>query len=86
MGVLSPQHTWCDALILQAVSDVLNVTICINESIEGWAPVTIISPISGQQGTTATLAVISYGSHHLSLSVTVSNIVMNICKVCWRNV
>ena len=36
---------------MQAVSDVLNVTIRINESIEGWAPVTI-SPISGQQGTT----------------------------------
>ena len=29
----------------------LNVTICINESIEGWATVTVISPISGQQGT-----------------------------------
>ena len=51
MGVLSQQHTWCDALIVQAVSNVLNVTIRINESIEGWAPVTVISPISGQQGT-----------------------------------
>ena len=39
---------------MQAVSDVLNVTIRINESIEGWAAVTqaVISPISGQQGTT----------------------------------
>ena len=37
---------------MKAVSDVLNVTIHINESIEGWAPVTVISPISGQQGTT----------------------------------
>ena len=37
---------------MQAVSDVLNVAIHINESIEGWAPVTVISPISGQQGTT----------------------------------
>ena len=37
---------------MRAVSDVLNVTIRINESIEGWAPVTVISPISGQQGTT----------------------------------
>ena len=52
MGVLSHQHTWCDALIVQAVSDVLNVAIHINESIEGWAPLTVISPISGQQGTT----------------------------------
>ena len=52
MGVLSQQHTWCDVLIVQAVSDVLNVTIRINESIEGWAPVTVISPISGQQRTT----------------------------------
>ena len=37
---------------MQAVSDVLNVAININESIEGWAPLTVISPISGQQGTT----------------------------------
>ena len=32
------------------------------------------------------LAVISYGSNHLSLSVTVANIVVNVRKVCWRNV
>ena len=37
---------------MQTVSDALNVTIRINKSIEGWAPVTVISPISGQQGTT----------------------------------
>ena len=37
---------------MQAVSDILNVAIHINESIEGWAPPTVISPISGQQGTT----------------------------------
>ena len=37
---------------MQAVCNVLNVTIRINESIKGWAPVTVISPISGQQGTT----------------------------------
>ena len=37
---------------MQAVFDVLNVAIHINESIEGWAPLTVISPISGQQGTT----------------------------------
>ena len=55
MDVLSQQHTWCDALIVQAVSNVLNVTIRINESIEGWAPVTVISPIRRQQGTTANI-------------------------------
>ena len=32
------------------------------------------------------LAVISYGSDHLFLRVTVLNIVINIRKVCWRNV
>ena len=37
---------------MQAVTNVLNVAIHINESIEGWAPLTVISPISGQQGTT----------------------------------
>ena len=51
MGVLSQQHTWCDALIVQAVSNALHVTMRINEPIEGWAPVTVINPISRQQGT-----------------------------------
>ena len=37
---------------MQAVTNVLIVAIHINESIEGWAPLTVISPISGQQGTT----------------------------------
>ena len=37
---------------MQAVTNVLNVAIHINESIEGWTPQTVISPISGQQGTT----------------------------------
>ena len=32
---MSQQHTWCHALIVQAVSDALNVTIHITESIEG---------------------------------------------------
>ena len=57
MGVLSQQHTRYDALIVQAVSDALNVPIHINESIEGWATVTGIRPISRQQGTTAVSAV-----------------------------
>ena len=52
LTAMSQQHTWCDALIVQAVSDALNITIRITESIEGWTPVTVISPISGQQGTT----------------------------------
>ena len=55
MRLLSQQHTWCDALTVQAVCNVLNVTIHINESIEGWAPVPVISPISGQQGTTVNI-------------------------------
>ena len=55
--VTSQQHAWCDALIVQAVCNVLNVTIRINKSIEGWAPVTVIrlSPISRQQGTTVNI-------------------------------
>ena len=43
------KNTWCDALIVQAVSDTLNVTIRVTESIEGWTNVTVISFISGQQ-------------------------------------
>ena len=66
--LLSQQHTWCDALIVQAVCSVLNVTIHINESIEGWAPVTVISPISGQRGTTVNIGHLD-GRHCFSTSV-----------------
>ena len=65
MRLLSQQHTWYDALIVQAVCNVLNVTIRINESIEGWAPATVISPISGQQGTTVNIGHLD-GRHHAS--------------------
>ena len=67
MRLLSQQHTWCDELIVQAVCNVLNVTIRINETIEGWAPVTVIrlSPISGQQGTTVNIGHLD-GRHYVS--------------------
>ena len=65
MRLLSQQHTWCDALIVQAVCNVLNATVGINESIEGWAPVTVISPISGQQGTTVNIGHLD-GRQHFS--------------------
>ena len=39
--------------------------IHINESIEGWAPVTVISPISGQQGTTVNIGHLD-GRHYVS--------------------
>ena len=44
---------------------VLYVTMRINESIEGWAPVTVISPISGQQGTTVNIGHLD-GRHYVS--------------------
>ena len=65
MHLLSQQHTWCDALIVQAVCNVLYVTICINESIEGWAPVTVISSISGQLETTVNIGHLD-GRHYVS--------------------
>ena len=43
---------------MKAVSNAVNVTIRINESIEGWATVTGISPISRQQGTTANVSAV----------------------------
>ena len=64
-GLFSQQHTWCHALIVQAVCNVLDVTIRINESIEGWAPVTVISPISGQKGTTVNIGHLD-GRHYVS--------------------
>jgi len=42
---MSLQGTWADALIIQAVSDALNITINITESNEGFAPITVITPI-----------------------------------------
>ena len=63
--LLSKQHTWCDAFIVRAVCNVLNVTIGINEYIEGWAPVTVISLISGQQGTTVNIGHLD-GRHYVS--------------------
>ena len=52
---------------MQAVYNVLyvTVTICINESIEGWAPVTVISSISGQLGTTVNIGHLD-GRHYVS--------------------
>ena len=59
------QHTRCDALTVQAVCNVLNVTIRINGPIEGWAPVSVISPISGQQGTSVNIGHLD-GRHYVS--------------------
>ena len=70
MGVLSQQYTWCDARIVQAVSEAFNVTIHRIESIEGRAPVTVISPISGQQGT-ATVINIGHLDERLCFSSSV---------------
>ena len=36
------QGTWADALIIQAVEDVLNVTIQVVESNQGFAPLTTV--------------------------------------------
>ena len=49
---------------MQAVSDTLNVTIHINESIEGWATVNDISPISEQQGTVTVINIGHLGKRH----------------------
>ena len=51
---------------MQTVSDVLNVAIHINESIEGWASLTVISPISGQKGTTVINIGHLYVRHYVS--------------------
>ena len=39
------QGTWCDALIVQAVADAMNLTIRITESNEGFAAINVIHPI-----------------------------------------
>jgi hypothetical protein len=43
---MSQQGTWADAVIVQAVSDALNITIHITESNRRFSPVTIISPVN----------------------------------------
>ena len=42
---MSIQGTWADALIIQAVIDVLKVTIQIVESNQGFAPLTTVYPV-----------------------------------------
>lgn len=44
---MSLQGTCADALIIQAVADTLNITINITESNQGFAPLTVVSPIPG---------------------------------------
>ena len=39
------QDTWADALIVQAVTDQLNVSIQIVESNPGFLPVTTVNPV-----------------------------------------
>ena len=39
------QGTWADALIIQAAADVLNVTIQIVETNQGFAPLTTLYPV-----------------------------------------
>ena len=60
-------YVCCHSNIHGVCINVLNVTIRINESIEGWAPVTVIrlSPISRQQGTTVNIGHLD-GRHYVS--------------------
>ena len=46
------QGTWADALVIQTVADVLNLTIHIIESNLRFASVTNISPVGSESGTT----------------------------------
>ena len=45
--IADDRRTFCDSR-----SSAIIWKPALNESIEGWAPLTVISPISGQQGTT----------------------------------
>ena len=46
------QGTWADALVIQTVADVLNLTIHIIESNLRFASVTNISPVGSESDTT----------------------------------
>ena len=70
---MSKENTWCDALIVQALSQALNLTINITESVYGWIPVTVISPLSEQNDST----VINIGhldeAHYVSTVPLINN-------------
>lgn len=70
---MSKVNTWCDALVVQAVSQALNLTINITESVNGWIPVTVISPFSEQNDST----VINIGhldeTHYVSTVPLINN-------------
>ena len=46
---MSMQGTWCDGLIVQAVSDALNCKIQIIESADGFADRTVIHPVNPKE-------------------------------------
>ena len=49
---MSCQGTWADAIIIQAVTNCLNLSIHIAESNETFNPVTIVQPTNGTSGCT----------------------------------
>ena len=49
---MSCQGTWADAIIIQAVTDCLNLSIHIAESNETFNPVTIVQPTNVTSGCT----------------------------------
>ena len=53
------QGTWADALIIQAVADVLKVTIQIVESNKGFAPLITVNPVK-ERNTWSTIITIGH--------------------------
>lgn len=46
LSIMSCQGTWADAIIIQAVANCLNLSIHIAESIETFAPVTVVQAVN----------------------------------------
>jgi len=63
------QGTWADAIIIQAVTNCLNLSIHISESNENFAPVTIVQPPNVPRGCTDIYIGHIGETHHVSTQV-----------------
>ena len=61
------QGTWADARIIQAVADVLKVTIQIVESNQGFAPLTTVYPVQ-ERNTSSTITIGHIDVYYMALS------------------
>ena len=78
---ISIQGTWADVLIIQAVTDVLKVTIQIEESNQGFAPPTTVYPVQESNYTSSAITIGHTDEcHYVSITALQSNASISMCN------